>query len=114
MTSRDADYFDQWYDDMTRSEVRDGLFESVLGLPPHLLSTSLLTWSGIDSVVAALAVSGGDVLLDLACGRGCSASTSRPSPWSRRGGVLVSSAWTRRSRSASWSGPDWRTTRSMP
>ena len=70
MTSRDADYFDQWYDDMTRSEVRDGLFESVLGLPPHLLSTSLLTSSGIDSVVAALAVSGGDVLLDLACGRG--------------------------------------------
>ena len=34
MTSRDADSFDQWYDDMTRSEVRDGLFESVLGLPP--------------------------------------------------------------------------------
>jgi predicted TPR repeat methyltransferase len=41
-----------------------------LGLPPHLLSTSLLGGQGIAEVVEALHLSPGSTLLDLACGRG--------------------------------------------
>ena len=41
-----------------------------IGLPPDLLSTSLLTWDGIAEVVQALDLSAGARLVDLACGRG--------------------------------------------
>jgi SAM-dependent methyltransferase len=41
-----------------------------LGLPEHLLSTSLLGWDGLAEVVEALRLSPSDTLLDLACGRG--------------------------------------------
>src|SRR3954453_19460762 len=41
-----------------------------LGLPPELESTSLLSWDGIADVVRALQVGPGDILVDLACGRG--------------------------------------------
>lgn len=63
-------YFDQWYADMVRTPVKDRIQQSHLGLPPELLSTSLLPWDGIAEVVVALRLSPGDVLLDLACGRG--------------------------------------------
>lgn len=42
----------------------------MLGLPPDLRSTSLLSGAGLDEVVTALGLCGGQVLLDLACGRG--------------------------------------------
>ena len=65
-----ANDFDGWYADMTGSPVKDEIQQRHLGLPPHLLSTSLLGWEGIAEVVEALRLSPGDTLLDLACGRG--------------------------------------------
>jgi SAM-dependent methyltransferase len=65
-----AKYFDGWYADMVGSPVKDEILQRHLGLPPHLLSTSLLGWEGIAEVVEALRLSPGDTLLDLACGRG--------------------------------------------
>ena len=55
---------------MARSPVKDEIQQRHLGLPPYLLSTSVLTWEGIAEVIAALQLSRGDRLLDLACGRG--------------------------------------------
>ena len=65
-----SQYFDGWYADMAGSPVQDEIEQRHLGLPPHLLSTSLLTWGGIAEVSAALRLSPGGTLLDLACGRG--------------------------------------------
>src|SRR5258708_28028151 len=65
-----AKYFDGWYADMAGSPVKDEIMQCHLGLPPHLLSTSLLGWEGIAEVAGALRLSPGDTLLDLACGRG--------------------------------------------
>ena len=65
-----AEYFDHWYADMTVSPVKDEIQQRHLGLPPHLLSSSLLGWEGIAEVVTALRLSGGATLVDLACGRG--------------------------------------------
>lgn len=65
-----ADYFDGWYADMADERVKDEIQQRHLGLPPELLSTSLLTWQGIGEVVEALALTPGSLLVDLACGRG--------------------------------------------
>ncbi len=65
-----AEYFDGWYADMATSPVKDEIAQRHLGLPPELLSTSLLGWDGVAEATAAMRLSPGDVLLDLACGRG--------------------------------------------
>lgn len=65
-----AAYFDQWYADMRRLPLKDEIAQRCLGLPAHLMSTSLLTWDGIAEVVSALRLDGGATLADLACGRG--------------------------------------------
>src|SRR5215469_6114799 len=65
-----AEYFDSWYADMTTSPVKDEIQQRHLGLPPHLLSTSVLGWEGIAEAVAALRLTAGGTLVDLACGRG--------------------------------------------
>lgn len=65
-----AESFDEWYANMPATGPRDELVQRHLGLPPHLLSTSLLTWDGIAEVVDALRLEPGALLLDLACGRG--------------------------------------------
>ena len=65
-----AEYFDGWYADMTRSPVKDEIQQRYLGLPPHLLSTSLLGWDGIAEATEGLSLLSGDTLVDLACGRG--------------------------------------------
>ena len=65
-----AEYFDDWYADMVGSPGKDELLARHLRLPSYLLSTSLLSWDGIAEVVAALRLSPGQLLLDLACGRG--------------------------------------------
>ncbi len=67
---RSPEYFDGWYADMAASPVRDEIMRRHLGLPSHLLSTSGLTGEGIAEVTAELRLQPGDVLLDLACGRG--------------------------------------------
>jgi SAM-dependent methyltransferase len=69
MSRLDADYFDRWYADMRLTHVKEDIVQRHLGLPPDLLSTSLLPWEGIADLVAAL----GErcrVVVDLACGRG--------------------------------------------
>jgi len=65
-----AEYFDSWYANMASSGTTDEIQQRHLGLPAHLLSTSLLTWDGIGEVTQALQLADGSVLLDLACGRG--------------------------------------------
>jgi SAM-dependent methyltransferase len=70
MTVPDAEYFDQWYSAMSTSPAHAQIAIRALGLPPRLESTSLLSWDGIADVVDAIDVDPGDVLVDLACGRG--------------------------------------------
>ncbi len=65
-----AQYFDNWYAAMAGSLVKDEIQQRHLGLPPHLLSTSLLGWDGIAEITAVLRLAAGDTLVDLACGRG--------------------------------------------
>ncbi len=65
-----AEYFDSWYADMAGSPVKDAIQQRHLGLPSHLLSTSLLGWEGIAEATSALRLSAGSTLVDLACGRG--------------------------------------------
>ncbi|ANZ40962.1 hypothetical protein BBK82_38250 [Lentzea guizhouensis] len=65
-----AEEFDRWYADRGESAVADDLVRRVLGLPPDLESTSLLTGQAIDDVVELLDLREGTTLLDLACGRG--------------------------------------------
>ena len=55
---------------MTDASVKDEIQQRHLGLPPELLSTSLLTWEGIAEVAEALELGRGELLVDLACGRG--------------------------------------------
>lgn len=66
----DATTFDDWYTDMAVSSAKDEIVQRHLGLPPALLSSSLLGWEGIGEVVPALRLQADSTLLDLACGRG--------------------------------------------
>lgn len=72
MSTRDerVAYFDRWYADMEQCPLKDEIEQRHLGLPPDLLSTSLLTWDGLAEVTERLRLHTGRVLLDLACGRG--------------------------------------------
>lgn len=65
-----AQYFDDWYANMTGSTVKDEIHNRHLGLPPELQSTSLIGWDALDEITAELRLGPGDTLLDLACGRG--------------------------------------------
>lgn len=69
-TPPSAEHFDQWYANMAGSPAHEAVVMQTLGLPAGLESTSLLPWDGIADVTAALDVGPGDVLVDLACGRG--------------------------------------------
>ena len=66
----DAEDFDRWYTDMAKSPAHQEIQQRALGLPPELLSSSLLTWDGLGEVVEALQLHSGQMFLDLACGRG--------------------------------------------
>jgi SAM-dependent methyltransferase len=70
MPEPNAEDFDEWYSDMVESPTRDAIVQRYLGLPPSLLSTSLLTWDAIGDIEQALRLAPGDTVLDLACGRG--------------------------------------------
>jgi SAM-dependent methyltransferase len=65
-----AGYFDEWYAAMLDTPDRDALKQRLLGLPPGLESTSLLTFDGLQEIRRRLEVGPDSVLLDLACGRG--------------------------------------------
>jgi SAM-dependent methyltransferase len=62
--------FDAWYDAMTDAPAKDAIVQRHLGLPPDLLSTSTLSWQGIEQVAAELSLDATELLVDLACGRG--------------------------------------------
>src|SRR5687767_5252111 len=62
--------YDSWYSNMAAAPAMDGIVQRHLGLPPDLLSTSLLSWEGIGELAAALRLRSGALLVDLACGRG--------------------------------------------
>jgi SAM-dependent methyltransferase len=70
MTTPSAERFDTWYANMAESPTRDDVAMRTLGLPPELESSSLLPWTGIADVSEALALTPGDTVVDLACGRG--------------------------------------------
>jgi len=65
-----AEYFDQWYADIARSDARQRLFSNYLNVPPEVGPSNLLPLNGLQAVAAALGLEPGNVLVDLACGRG--------------------------------------------
>jgi SAM-dependent methyltransferase len=66
----DAAGFSAWHADVANSPACALIFQRALGLPPQVVSNSLLTGDGIAEVAAALRVAPGQILVDLACGRG--------------------------------------------
>ena len=65
-----AAVFDTWHTNVANSPACDRIFQRALGLPPQIVSNSLLTGAGLAEVVAALQVAPGQILVDLACGPG--------------------------------------------
>ena len=66
----DAPGFNAWHADVANSPACALIFQRALGLPAQVVSNSLLTGAGIAEVAAALRVAPGQILVDLACGRG--------------------------------------------
>jgi SAM-dependent methyltransferase len=66
----DAPGFNAWHADVANSPACALIFQRALGLPPQVVSNSLLTGAGIAEVAAALHLAPGQILIDLACGRG--------------------------------------------
>jgi ubiquinone/menaquinone biosynthesis C-methylase UbiE len=62
--------FDTWHANAADSPAWARIFQRALSLPPEVVSNSLLTWAGLAEVIAALRVAPGQILVDLACGRG--------------------------------------------
>lgn len=65
-----AEYFDGWYRDKLDAPDVDEIHARTLNLPPLVRSSSTLPGDGIAEVATELRLAAGDVLLDLACGRG--------------------------------------------
>jgi SAM-dependent methyltransferase len=70
VSTRDAAYFDGWYANKLEADVLESAKQHCLGHPPELRGTSFLTFDGLHEVEAALDLSPGRRLLDLACGAG--------------------------------------------
>ena len=66
---RSAEYFDRWYADKAVSPRVMEIQNRHLGLPPDALA-GVVAVEGVDEIAAELRLEPGDVLLDLACGRG--------------------------------------------
>jgi SAM-dependent methyltransferase len=64
------DYFNQWYADIDRSPRRHQLFTTGLDLPEEVGPSNLVPLNGLREVAASLSLSPGEVLVDVACGRG--------------------------------------------
>jgi SAM-dependent methyltransferase len=62
--------FNTWHADIAGSPTCDVIFRWALALPDHVVSNSLLPWLAVPEIAAALRLAPGDVLVDLACGRG--------------------------------------------
>jgi SAM-dependent methyltransferase len=65
-----VEHFDRWYAAMAPQSPRDRLWQEHLGLPDEMVSSSLLSLSGLREIGSLLDLGRDDVLLDLACGRG--------------------------------------------
>jgi SAM-dependent methyltransferase len=68
--ARGAEYFDGWYAGLLASPARNAIVARTLGLPPGMLSTGSMTWSGLAQVTGALRLPPGGLLVDAACGFG--------------------------------------------
>jgi SAM-dependent methyltransferase len=66
----DVSGFNAWHADVAKSPACNRIFRQALGLLPQVVSNSLLPWAGIAEVAAALRLAPGQILIDLACGRG--------------------------------------------
>ncbi|HEU5388002.1 MAG TPA: class I SAM-dependent methyltransferase [Streptosporangiaceae bacterium] len=66
----DAPGFNTWHADVANSPACALIFQRALGLPAQVVSNSLLPGAGIAEVAAALRLAPGQILIDLACGRG--------------------------------------------
>jgi SAM-dependent methyltransferase len=62
--------WDDWHTEIAGSPACGLLVRSELGLPPAFNSNSLLPWTGIADIAAALRLAPGSLVIDLACGRG--------------------------------------------
>jgi SAM-dependent methyltransferase len=62
--------FNTWHADVAGSAACDRIVRQALDLPEHAVSNSLLPWSAIPEIAAALRLAPGHTLADLACGRG--------------------------------------------
>lgn len=65
-----AEVFNEWYSNMANQTLTDEIKQRHLGLPSHVVSSSLLGVDGLAEVIEALRLHPGSRLLDLACGRG--------------------------------------------
>lgn len=65
-----AEYFDEWYADIGRSTGRQRLFTQHLGLPDAVGPSNMVPLDGLREIATSLALQAGQLLVDLACGRG--------------------------------------------
>jgi SAM-dependent methyltransferase len=66
----DSVYFDRWYADMVASPARDAITARAMGMPAELRDAGALVWQGLAEVTEGLRLAPGDLLVDIACGRG--------------------------------------------
>jgi SAM-dependent methyltransferase len=65
-----AEYFDEWYADIADSTARQQLFTKHLNLPEEVGPSNMVPLDGLRQIAEALSLAPGQVLVDLACGRG--------------------------------------------
>lgn len=70
MTGQETNRFDGWYMQMAEDEVRDRLVADCLRLPRSMRVSGLLAGDGLAEVISLVGLGRGQVLVDLACGRG--------------------------------------------
>jgi cyclopropane fatty-acyl-phospholipid synthase-like methyltransferase len=65
-----TEYFDGWFADIARSQVRQALFTEHLGLPPEVGPSNMVPLDGLRELAVSLKLGPGSALVDLGCGRG--------------------------------------------
>jgi SAM-dependent methyltransferase len=69
--ARDSAYFDRWYSEMAQSPVKDSIVVRHLGVPEEYVgATGILAWHALDEIAPELRLQSGQLLVDVACGRG--------------------------------------------
>ena len=62
--------WDDWHSAIASSAASDRRVRKALGLPSGMKTNSMLPWAGIADVAEMLRLAPGDLLVDMACGRG--------------------------------------------